>query len=657
MRYTVLFLLFLFAQLNASSQDTLSWKKVDLRRSHHVQKLTKGFSLNGYYRFYGLNRNLETPFIVLPDNQFASTPPFVFSAGDVYRDPPIMLLTTSIRPGGGASIGMDWAMYSNFTGSNGQVPYNLNLGISLYGNIPTPIAKVGFQLGGINWTDVSDMVFSSFDGYERFSLFERWAWEGIGQASDRAENFINTGRINREERWARQAFKGILLDFTELPHGLSTRFLYGKTPVTASLLDNTPRFTTGGRVRKNFGKNYVGVNTMNYIEYSDSTGRERSGIGLHTVNFMYKSNKFRLKGEVGIGERYSPDGQKETGEGIRLNLALDSSVVGFPIEVEYFRLAPEFVNYYGNFLSTNTAFLGTVANQNVGGGGGATNFAGSLTDVGQILNNRQGYTVNSWFQWKNTRFNFGLMNSSELERVSNKLSFGHKINGQTLSRFAPFANNVGPYKRWNSFYRGVSEDMFITETDSLGLPRERLNFSTLQLQVKQRIPLEKHPIYFLTTASFGSVGSDLLFIPNLSNKSYLRASYVESDLIIKLANTLDLTIGAGLERIRGNDQTNNLYYLDSSGNVAGANVSADEPVNFNALDGTAIVQSNVVGAETAAQGPIDQTSTMIGAGLDVKLSPNSGVYIRHRRFSQIDENFKGDEIKGTETTIELKIYF
>ena len=259
MRYTVLFLLFLFAQLNASSQDTLSWKKVDLRRSHHVQKLTKGFSLNGYYRFYGLNRNLETPFIVLPDNQFASTPPFVFSAGDVYRDPPIMLLTTSIRPGGGASIGMDWAMYSNFTGSNGQVPYNLNLGISLYGNIPTPIAKVGFQLGGINWTDVSDMVFSSFDGYERFSLFERWAWEGIGQASDRAENFINTGRINREERWARQAFKGILLDFTELPHGLSTRFLYGKTPVTASLLDNTPRFTTGGRVRKNFGKNYVGV--------------------------------------------------------------------------------------------------------------------------------------------------------------------------------------------------------------------------------------------------------------------------------------------------------------------------------------------------------------------------------------------------------------
>jgi hypothetical protein len=636
----------------ASGDDTLSWKPLNNKPSYQLNQITKGFSIGGYYRLYALNRNLVEPFKVLSDNQFANTPPFVFGVGDVYRDPPILLMTASVRPGGGASISMDYALYSNFTNSNGSVPYNLNLGVSLYGTVPLEFGKLGFQLGGVNWTDVSGMTFSSFAGFDRFSLFERWAWEGIGQASDRASMFLDTGRINREARWANQAFKGLLIDLYELPYGISTRILYGKTPATLSLLDNVPRFTAGGRVRKNIGQNHVGVNTMNYVQYSDSTAQARSGIGIHTVDVNWAFKKFSVAAEGGLAERYATDGVKETGEGVRIRLSLDSSLTRLPIEISAFRLAPEFVNYYGDFLSGNTQFLDGGLNQNIGGGGGATNFAGSITDVGQVVNNRQGFTLNTWWKRKNISINVGSMISTELERLSNRLSYGHKINGQTLSRFAPFATNIGPYRRWNSFYRGVSEDVFITDVDTAGLPMNRLHFNTLQLQYKQRFKVKDKNIYLLYVGMYGSAGSSFSALPIFGDDAYLRTNYSEFDLIFDLFEDIDVSFAFGMERIQGNSQTNNLYYLDNEGNLAGANVES-----VSEIDGTLIPAGSYEGASTPSLSYLNQQSRMTGIGIDVKLSPQSGLYIRHRRFWQKDDGFTADDIQGTETTVELKVYF
>lgn len=650
----LVFILTFFAPmlLFASGEDTLAWKPLDVKPSYRLNQITKGFSIGGYYRFYALNRNLVDPFPVLSDNQFANTPPFVFGVGDVYRDPPIFLMTASVRPGGGASISMDYALYSNFTNSNGSVPYNLNLGISLYGTVPLEFGKLGFQLGGINWTEVSDMTFSSFAGYERFSLFERWAWEGIGQASDRASNFLDNGRINREARWANQAFKGILVDLYELPYGISTRVLYGKTPATLSLDDNVPRFTAGGRVRKNVGSNHIGFNTMNYVQYNDSTAQTRSGIGIHTVDVKWGLEKFSLAAEGGIAERYATDGVKETGEGVRVSLRLDSSLTRIPIEISAFRLSPQFINYYGNFLSGNTQFLDGSTNPTINGGGGATNFAGSITDVGQVLNNRQGFTLNAWWKRKNTSVNIGSMISTEIERLSNRLAFGHKINGQTMSRFAPFASGVGPYRRWSSFYRGVAEEIFITDVDTAGLPTNRLHFNTVQLQLKQRFNVKDREVYLLYVGMYGSAASKFSALPIFGEDAYLRTNYSEFDLIFNLFKDIDMSFAFGMEHIQGNDQTNNLYYLDPEGNLAGANVeSADE------IEGSLIPATGYDGAATPSLSYLDQKSRMTGIGLDIQLSPQSGLYIRHRRFWQKDDGFEADDIKGTETTIELKVYF
>lgn len=71
-------------------------------------------------------------------------------------------------------------------------------------------------MGGINWVDVSGMVFSSFIGYQRYSIYERWPWEGNAISFDRASNYYEFGNISRDMRFGMQPFKGLLIDGAEL---------------------------------------------------------------------------------------------------------------------------------------------------------------------------------------------------------------------------------------------------------------------------------------------------------------------------------------------------------------------------------------------------------------------------------------------------------
>ncbi|NBP75637.1 MAG: hypothetical protein EBU61_06360, partial [Crocinitomicaceae bacterium] len=55
--------------------------------------------------------------------------------------------------------------------------------------------------------------------------------------------------------------------------------------------------------------------------------------------------------------------------------------------------------------------------------------------------------------------------------------------------------------------------------------------------------------------------------------------------------------------------------------------------------------------------PKDQTGKSYAIGLDFLLAKNTGLYIRHRWMNYADRNFSLDRYKGTETTVELKIFF
>ena len=53
--------------------------------------------------------------------------------------------------------------------------------------------------------------------------------------------------------------------------------------------------------------------------------------------------------------------------------------------------------------------------------------------------------------------------------------------------------------------------------------------------------------------------------------------------------------------------------------------------------------------------PRNQTGAVFGFGFDIKLNPGAFLFLRHSRFSFNDKNFAETNIKGSETTLEIKI--
>ena len=595
-----------------------------------AKKILKNVTVGGYFRFHGYNRNMENGFPVIPTNEFANSPPYVIGVGDVYRDPPMMLLNLGTRPNSRTYIGMDFAYGYFFTGNLDAVrPLNLNLGINLTGTMRTEHGKFGIQAGGINWTRLSDLTFGAPEFF-RYSLYERSPWDGNVHSIERAQNYFENGAVSVDNRFGKQAFKGIIFDGSELPNDFSFSVLYGKSAANGDLTDSLPNFAYGGSLRKHFGKNVISYNTMNYVNTIDSIGKEQAGINIHTLAYSWKWKDIHFSGEFGMGRQFTSDTTRDDwGEAIVFKVKTPKEVTFLPIEIGLFQISPDFRNFFGAFQSSGTSLEGSTAQSAPSGvaNGTASSFGGSIADVGQLTNNRRGMYLNTEWGIGDFKMNIGNMFATELEIQGSRMAYGHKINALPFSRFVTFSNNVGPYGRWTSFFRGYFEELEITDVDTItGLPFQRNTFNMLQIQLMQEFTIRQKPLYIFYLTSLGSAQKDFSPVPVFTSDAYLRAHYHEWDAFYKVNSWMTPVVSYGLERIQGNEDTNR-----------GDNVDGE------------------VGGE--ANDPLNQTSTHIGLGMDFILTENSGLFLRHRRFTQKGESFTLDDIKGSETTIELKIFF
>jgi hypothetical protein len=168
--------------------------------------------------------------------------------------------------------------------------------------------------------------------------------------------------------------------------------------------------------------------------------------------------------------------------------------------------------------------------------------------------------------------------------------------------------------------------MSITDTNAMGMPNSLLGFNMLQVQLKQKVNFSLLPFYVLYVGSFGSAQEGFELLPNFSNKALLRTYYHELDAIFMLGKDLSLVSTYGKEYIKGNSAMNR---GDNNDGVLGS-------INNDA---------------------VNQEGTLYGLGLDYRISRNTYFYVRRRWFKQEDKSFVLDNIKGTETTVELKLYF
>jgi len=612
--------------IDSSQIDTLktSWLQGAIAKKFPSVFGDNKVVFSGYYRLAGLYRNFQNPYQIA-DSTFLSER--VLRPDDGYWEP-VVRLNIAANPTSNTSFYTDLFLLSPYNG----VPFNenylsLNLALNFYGNINTQIGTFSVRTGGIHWYSLS--AFTLGQGIaERFSIYERQPWNGSEHPyKGRVQHFYNKGYVASDNRFGVQAFKGLIVEGSNLPQQFSFALVYGKTANNVNVFANgfgepddvdlIPHYSYGGKLVKSFkNKQYLAYNTFNTVNLIGTINADKQGFNIHTLSFEWLVKALQISGEAGMGRYYSPNYGTHWSPGFKVKVQSPKKYTGIPLDVEIFHLGKNFVNPNSEFL--NTSIVELQANPN----GNTTQilnpFATPLLPIGILANNRQGVNLETAFNFKRFKFSIGNSIASEISPLSNDISFGHRVNGLTISRFAPFAFNIGAYQHLSTIYRGTFELSSITAVDSItGIaPLKRLN--TFEFQLKYQLPSEKVPVTFFYNSSYNSVQPKWSPVPVFSNKAYLRAYYHELELYYNVVPSVTLNAYYGHQTVRANEQSN---------------LSPDTGL------------------------PRHQINQAVAIGTDILLTRHSALHLKQRWFHQKAHAFTKDNFKGSETSLELKVYF
>lgn len=645
-------------EIESISADSTKKDFVESEAIYTKKKPLKSINFNGYYRFFGYGRHIRVPYPNLNPYEKA------YGVGDVYREPMLSLYMTG-RAGGKTTFGTELFFFTPYLGTNLGNAFTMNLGINLYGNFATSVGNFGIRAGGIHWHTLSPFTMGTFQAFDRFSIFDRTPWEGVLN-TDKYDNYYDTGSINRDNRWGKLAFQGIILEASNLPKDFYVSALFGKTQnngglgfsvnqagQTVNLPPQTnplstvpngnnagnfplyngfagtsrilPSFVVGGQIKKNFNENYIGYNTLNSWTFLDSLSATKRFYQVHTLDFDWKVKGLRLTGELGAGSFESPEIARKWGEALMMKIYIPKEYTFLPFSVQFYQIGQSFYNLNGEVQTfSNPEIQTSVAGSSQNG---QASVGGALTQVEQLAHNRRGININTEYELGPLKVNAGLGIAKEIDLAGPELSYVHRINGLALSRvYNPFPENatgptvVGPYGRVFTYFRGAYEKVVRTDVNPLtGEPLSKAYFNAIDLQVKFKHDIAKRPFYLFYLGSWQSARNVFSPVPYFNwENSYLFAQYHEVDLYYELFPKFILAGYFGLESIKGGKDTE--WDIDT----------------FL---------------------PRDQLGIGYAIGFDWLVAKNAGIYARQRWMRFQDRNFALDEYRGTETTIELKIFF
>ncbi len=573
----------------------------------------KQLNISGYYRFVTNYRHLSVAYPHLQNNRNN-----IFIGDD--SQIPQLSMNISGAVSENTSFGTDLFLWSPMTGQ-GMIENvkGLNLGVSLYGNFSTKLGNFTVQTGGINWYMLSPFTFQTNRGYNRYSLFERNPWDpNTATMTSRYESFYSSGAMNQDQRWGQQAFQGLILTGADMPRGFSGSLMYGKTQLNGGL-SPIPNTSYGGRIAKTKGTDFLAFNSFNSRTYSDSMENSTLGFNIHTLEYRYGLKKIKLTGEIGMGRTYNQDVTEKWGRAISAKVAWEIKKDQV-IEGHFYSISPRVLNNNSIFINSAIAPSYFVDNNS------ATQpvlpaVASAMTSIGQLTNNRQGVDLNAQLTVrKRLKLSLGTSMSTDIDRISSQLTYGHSINSLVLAHFWrwDFPANVGPYGNLSKIYRFVYETVNLTDLDDEGRPNHLKRYSNLEVnaKIKGRLADRKYFLFYL--GQFASAQKNFSPITVFSEKAYLRTYYHQLEYYWSLHPKLVWSLYTGYERILGNYDTE---------------------------------------VDLVSRRPKNQTGWSWATGLDIKVSKNVGLYLRQRWFDYADASFSNDKYKGFESTLEIKLFF
>tara|TARA_B100001057_G_scaffold83778_1_gene79603 strand:+ start:3777 stop:5642 length:1866 start_codon:yes stop_codon:yes gene_type:complete len=614
------------------SQDTTINQKSFSSNILSYKNPTSSISFSGYYRFLGFIRNQQEAF---PNN---SGKTLVISSGDAYREP-MFLLKLNGKNRDNITFGADLMLNSLYKGPSPNLTQSLtlNLGLNLSTSIATKNGIFNLKSGGVSWYRQSRLTVWGNRSFNRISIFERRPQTPLNKIPiNRYSRYYNSGLIDQGIRYGSRAFQGIFFKGSKLPFNFSVKGVIGKSNFNRSPLENSDNFTGSLQLKNTLSsKLKIAYNYLSSWADIDSLSDERRKYFIHTLELDKKWNKIHVQMEVGLGKYSDPINTLGYGESILLNVKTAKSTK-VPLNFQLYRISPQFVNVTGNFL--NTSVLEAFPNVEGVGTTIRTPYQSPIVGLGFPVNNRQGVSINADFNLGKLKLNGGIGFFAEIDTSHAALSYIHNVNSQTLSRINVFAQNWGPYNLLNSTYRGVYENVNITDTTAGGNANFKKFFNTIEFQAKYNNKIFGKNYYIFSLTRLNSCQKEFDLFPQVGSQVLISQISEEIDFSFELSQKAALVLSYGIEKVLGNS------YTDIGDNT--------EPTATNTF-------FEQLGLENLYRytNSRNQKNTLLGFGLDYKINHNAMVFYRYNQYRYFDPNFVENNLKGWEMILELKINF
>jgi hypothetical protein len=453
---------------------------------------------------------------------------------------------------------------------------------------------------------------------------------------NRYSNYYNSGLIDEGIRYGSRAFQGIFLQGSKLPLNFSVKGVIGKSNFNRSVFETSDNFTGSFQLKNTLSSNSkIAYNYLTSWANTDSLSDNRRNYFIHTLELDKKWNKIQVQMELGLGKYSDPISELGYGEAILLNIKTSKSTK-IPLNLQLYRISPQFVNVTGNFL--NTSVLEVFPNVEGVGTTIRTPYQSPMVGLGFPVNNRQGLSINADVNLGQLKLNGGIGVFAEIDTSYAALSYMHNVNSQTLSRIYLFGQNWGPYNALNSTYRGVYENVNISDTTSSGLANFKKFYNTIEFQAKYNNKIFGKNYYIFSLTRLNTCQKDLQLLPQIESQALISQLSEEIDFSIELNEKAALVLSYGIEKVLGNSSTD----IGDSPEATATNTF------FESLG-----LDNLYRYTNSR----NQKNTLLGFGLDYKIGQNAMVFYRYNQYRYFDPNFIENHLRGWETMLELKINF
>ena len=567
---------------------------------------------SGFYRFYLYGRNQHETF---PNN---SGKTLALIAGDLYREPMLLLKLKGLSRER-IRFSADFMINSIYKGSSQtNQSLTLDLGLNLETTFLTDYGRFRLRSGGVAWYRQSRLTVWGNRSLNRMSLFERRPQTAVDpEAGQRYERYYANGLIDEGIRYGSRAFQGIFLEGKRLPMNFSFKGVIGKSNFNRSAEEGNDNFTACARLQNELNDSLkVSYNFLQSFRRESPVAADFEQYSISTSEVVYRSKNWTAQLEAGWGRFANSQYDLGGGEAVLFNLRTNKNL-RVPMTLQLYRISPQFVNVTGNFL--NTTVLEVFPNVAGVGATIRTPYQGPMVGLQSPANNRQGASLN--FEWTAGRLklNAGMGCFAEIDSTENGLTYLHNVNGQMLARLYLFGQRWGPYNALNSNYRGTYEEVNIFEEDGITPARMRKFFSVAEVQAKWKSAFERRNIYVFALGRVNTCQPEFNPVPVLDDEALLRQYSSEIDVCFEWNSRTVFVMNYGVERIRGNQQTD----VGDNGEFLARN----------------------------------QTSRLLGWGMDWSLSKRATLFLRHAHYRYSDPNFLENYLSGTESTLEIKVMF